>query len=874
MFTLPKSFRPFRGQAAWLLGLCIAIALLPAAALTAMAGGRTAAAITGRTIYVSPSGNDSGPGTEAKPLRTLFAARSLVRRIDGDMKSNITVYLAPGTYRLGRTLQLGPEDSGTNGFDVEWTSVPGGKTMISGAQRVRGWTKTSGPSGIWQAKVPSGLDTRQLYVNGQRATLASGPVPVHLTETATGYRASSAAMARWRNPSDIEFVYTAQLGLMVEPICPIGSIDGSTITMAQPCWNNSNDRANNLVGFGKLGQPSYVEDAFELLKRPGQFYLDRTARRLYYIPRAGQNMTTADVEAPVLQTLIAGAGSASRPIHNITFENLQFSYATWLQPGTPTGFSDMQVGYTITGHDGAATEGLCQTAPHGTCPYGDWTKEPGNLTFRYDRSIDFTSDWFVGLGAAGLNLDDGSQDNVVTGCVFTDISGNGLQIGSVDRPNATGAAQTSGVQVTNNHLYGLPVEYHGGVAILAGYTAHTLISHNQIDHVPYSGISMGWGGWPDKRDKPAVANTSEDNVISDNLIFDFMQTLSDGGAVYTLGITGASMSTGQKVTGNVIYNQLAWGRALQSDDGATYVTYTGNALWDDNYDWGTTHVDYRYHDGRYDATSVTGNYWQQGDPTSSVKGVVITHNTLIPDENAVPAAIRDNAGIQADFRSILAWNPSGENFPDAPYEVTPLYAFGGKAYVTWRPSYVFGAHPVASYTVTACAATGGVAAGGCAHPAGSVTLSAGEFADRGYATIGGLRQNESYSFSVVANSLSGASTPSTPSLPVTVIARKPAVPGAPKSLDVQAGNHLVRLIWYAPSGSRVNPILSYRVTPSGGGGHTVGGLRPLVVSTSGGRVVDVISGLTPGKSYVFSVSAHDPSGSGPAARFAAATPAD
>src|SRR5581483_3550769 len=230
------------------------------------------------------------------------------------MRTDITISLAPGTYRLTSPLALGPQDSGFNGHSVIWSGPAGKPAIVAGSRKIVGWRSMGGSLGIWRAAVPSGSNFRQLYVNGQRASLASGPVPVQLTETSTGYRASSSIMAKWRNPSDIDFVYTAQLGLMVEPICPVGSIHGATIQMAQPCWGNSNERTHNIVGFGILRQPSYVENAYELLRQPGQFYLDRTAHKLYYIPRPGQNMASADVEAPVLQALIAGSGSPSEPI--------------------------------------------------------------------------------------------------------------------------------------------------------------------------------------------------------------------------------------------------------------------------------------------------------------------------------------------------------------------------------------------------------------------------------------------------------------------------------------------------------------------------------------------------------------------------------
>ncbi|MET8243981.1 hypothetical protein ABZV31_05820 [Streptomyces sp. NPDC005202] len=49
---------------------------------------------------------------------------------------------------------------------------------------------------------------------------------------------------------------------------------------------------------------------------------------------------------------------------------------------------------------------------------------------------------------------------------------------------------------------------------------HRARRRSQIDHVGYSAISLGWGGWPDKIGDPA---TSHDNAVRNNLIFDYMQ---------------------------------------------------------------------------------------------------------------------------------------------------------------------------------------------------------------------------------------------------------------------------------------------------------------------------------------------------------------
>ena len=152
----------------------------------------------GIALYVSPSGNDKNPGTKNQPIRTLQHARNLVQRLNQKMSGDITVYLNSGVYRLAEPLVLDPADSGMNGHNVIYTAAGDERPIISGGVEVTGWKRSDAGKNIWSAPAPAGLkNTRQFYVNGVRAQRARGPLPVSVTETKTGYTASSAAMAKW-----------------------------------------------------------------------------------------------------------------------------------------------------------------------------------------------------------------------------------------------------------------------------------------------------------------------------------------------------------------------------------------------------------------------------------------------------------------------------------------------------------------------------------------------------------------------------------------------------------------------------------------------------------------------------------------------------
>jgi hypothetical protein len=642
----------------------------------------TTASITGN-VYVSPNGSDGNPGTAAAPVQTVQRAQALVRGLNTSMSADVTVVLADGFYRMSSPLTLTAADSGTNGHNVIWTADRGARPVLAGSAQITGWSKISSGSAIWVAQAPAGIQTRQLYVNGERAARANGALPNSLTgQNSTGYSGGGSAMAAWRNPSGVspqlEFVYRGGLGAWTEPRCPVASFSGSAVNMAQPCWTNSTARAGsfpdgrayNLVGRSSITeQPTSVENAFQFLSSstPGQWFLDQGDSKLYYVPRPGEAMGSVDVEAPVLEKLVTGGGSSSAPLHNVVFNGLQFSYATWLGPqfhtqGTSDGFSEIQAGYQVTGPNGAAAQGLCHIPPPsytlGTCPFGAWTQTPGNVSLTHDQNIQFTGDAFAHLGAAGLALGDGSQHDVVKGNVVTDVSGNGIELGNVDQPTASGSAQTLGNSVTDNHVFNVPVEFHGGVGIDSGYTASDTVSHNQIDHTPYTAISQGWGGWPDKEQEAPQANFSHDNAISNNLIFDHMSLLNDGGAIYTQGITGTSLANGEHVTGNVIHDQTGSGHVIYTDNGCTFETITGNAVYNNTtaQAWASRHTDYAPGaTTTYDPTDVENNYFQNPAGYTTGGGVTVANNTTITGASGVPAAITANAGIEAAYQGVLSW---------------------------------------------------------------------------------------------------------------------------------------------------------------------------------------------------------------------------
>jgi Right handed beta helix region/Fibronectin type III domain len=538
----------------------------------------------------------------------------------------------------------------------------------------------------------------------------------------------------------------------------------------------------------------------------------------------------------------------------MVFRGLQFSHATWLQPSTGEGLSEIQATYSITGANGYRTQGLCGQYPGGTCPFGAWAKTPGNVSFRYAHGIRLIDGAFAHLGGAGLDLDDGAQDITVSGCTFTDISGTGVHIGDVDKPQATGADVTSHIDVRNNHLYALPVEFHGGVAIFNGYTHHTTIANNQIDHTAYTGISTGWGGWLDKVRKPGQPNLSGSNRIAKNLIFDHMMVLSDGAGIYNNGVAGPSLSGGLRIAGNVIRDQRGPGHGIYLDNGSYGITADGNVLIGNPHDWAGLRKNNNANDGSYSPMDIRGNYWQQGDPDRTVTGATIRGNRITATLSDAPASVVQGAGLEPEHRDILQRRFAAPAAPDPPERVA---AFAGDrfAYVSWLSPVVDGGAEVTSYTVTA--STGR-----------RITVPAADFGRLGYVKVTGLTNGTPTIFTVTANNANGTGPASLASAPVTPNANPVGKPGAPATAVAHPGNGTAAVLFTPPAADGGSPVVAYRIT---GGASTVTLTGRLLIS--GKRNVPVVlTGLTNGKSYVIEVAAVNAAGTGPVTRSTPVTP--
>ncbi|OAS16438.1 Ig-like domain-containing protein [Paenibacillus oryzisoli] len=603
--------------------------------------GQTNVTVVNRSVandlYVSPTGDDTNPGTLLAPFKTIQRAQTAVRGLNANMQGDINIYLREGTYTLSDTLRFNETDSGSNGYFVTYHSYPGEHPMISGGQTVTGWNPFDSEQHIYRAFVGTNFQTRQLYVNGVRAIRArSEGGLINAAKTATGYTSDDTMLANYHRIGDLEMVFNdlwSNSRVKVESVNVSGS--KTQITMKNPGWT-----ASSVRGLSSVTVPVYYENAYELLDQEGEWYFDPSDGYLYYKPRAWEDLATAQVTAPVLEQLVSVIGqSADLPVRNLQFQGLKFMYTTWMRPSTDWGHSDAQNNYL-------RYAGTPDELPDAA------------IEVELANTVNFIGNDFAKLGITGLIMQNGVQNSLIEGNRFYDISGSAISVGqpiSNDRQYYNPADHRMVMKnndILNNLIYDIGIDFKSASAISAGYPLDMDISHNEIYNIPYSGTHIGYG-W-DKNFDPVTKNIK----IQDNMIYDLMgKGVRDGGAIYSLGTNGANPQDKNLVSGNYIRNQMDDSAVLYADQSSAYWRYENNVIdlkeskpWHGSKRWAQAWTNL-IHDLDFVNNYTTEAYYVNIGINNTFEGTKV-----VPDANWPEAAktIIAQAGIQPAYQDLQA----------------------------------------------------------------------------------------------------------------------------------------------------------------------------------------------------------------------------
>ncbi|VGO15367.1 hypothetical protein PDESU_03950 [Pontiella desulfatans] len=522
------------------LGLAVAGLLMLACAATAQL-----------EFHVSPTGSDEADGHRREPFLSLKRAQQAVRDCAG--RQPVTIFLHDGTHRLEQPLVFTPADSGTLDAPVVYKALPGARPVVDGGRGIGGW-KPAG-NGVWTAQLPDPKtvprDFVQLYVNGnlrRRARIPNegflrvagfpdGGREVHYhTDCQRFEYAPGDIDPAWRNLSDVEVIV---YHYWTDSHLPIREVDAESriVTFKHKAGKVFTD------DFLDEGARYLVENVYEGLDAPGEWYLDRESGVLHYIPFPDEDMKTAEVVVPVVPNWAEFRGRPMQRdyVEHVRFEGIGFRHTRWR---LPKGNSNDRQGSSSV---------------------------PAAIRFKGARHCAFTACSVEKTGTWAFEIGNGCSGIALTHNTLAWLGGGGVRIGGGDERSHP-LERTGNNIVSDNHLHHYGETYPSAVGLLVTHSSGNRIAHNHIHHGFYTGISIGWE-WGYQR------SVARDNLVEFNHIHDIGQgLLSDMGAVYTLGV-----SPGTVIRNNLIHNIDAnhyggWG--IYNDEGSSHILVENNVVFD------------------------------------------------------------------------------------------------------------------------------------------------------------------------------------------------------------------------------------------------------------------------------------------------------
>lgn len=445
-------------------------------------------------IYVSPAGDDANPGTAAAPFATLATARDAIRAGGKAGREAITVHLADGFYFLDETLTLTPEDSGSRQFPVVYRAEHEGRAALSGAVRLAGLKFSPQTEGILKAKLPAELLAScafdQLFLGDELLDQArypnrdeSAPVFNGITTLAEVNRRA----AGYRKPETgaIHALHGNRWGSVHYRVTGFA---GGRLKLSGGWQQNRQQRLKT--------DSLMIENIFEELDAPGEWFLDRDSATLYIWPPDGAELLGAVLDeaglyAVNLQELVHFKGSEERPVAHIELRGIQFRHARRVALAGEDQWEGLLRGdWSIVRSGAVLLEGTEHCAVR-DCRFG---RTGGNGVFfsNFNRHSEVTDSRFEGLGESAVCFV-GNYAATRSNPIGYE---NSFRYDAMDlTPGPKGNDYPRYCKMDGCLVFAIGRVGKQTAGALVSMAENITISHNTIYHVPRSGITINDGCW-------------------------------------------------------------------------------------------------------------------------------------------------------------------------------------------------------------------------------------------------------------------------------------------------------------------------------------------------------------------------------------------
>lgn len=618
-------------------------------------------------FYVAPIGNDAWSGTFAEaqdngvdgPFATITRARDAIRAVQArEQIGSVTVFIRGGWYFLAEPLVFTPQDSGTTGSPICYRAYPGEQPILSGGRVITGWREdTLNGVACWTADLPEVWSFTQLFVNGQRCHRPRLPKdgryqflgsPEGEASMDWEHGCSLAAFAPghlrndWRNLDDVEVIvpkawHDSHLFISsIDEVQGLVRFDGAII--------------GGILAADSKPARYWVENVAEACTDPHQFYLDRTARTLSYIPSHFELLDHATIIAPYLTSLVQFVGEPlGERVRHLRLEGLEFRHAEYAYPRGYAG--PPQAAFTL----------------------------PGAITFFGTEDCVLYACTVTQVAQYAIEFRLGCTRNRVVACHLYDLGGGGVKINHDRGYSYTAHMAADPILADSTRGWVLPGDrdqytdlpwqkvtvrdctiHDGGmifpsaIGVWVGDSAGNRILHNHIFRMNYSGVSLGWN-WGF-----ATNSQCRDNVVAYNHIhhLNTNRLLSDMGGIYTLGPQPGTVLRGNHI--HDVFSEVYGNWGLYFDQGSSFILAEANVVY--NCDYGAFHCNIaRDLVARNNVFMAHEGYAVNWSTDAGVRLVLAESNLII----SPPPQVLGWGSFYGHFtgRNNLYWAPGGEVFP-------------------------------------------------------------------------------------------------------------------------------------------------------------------------------------------------------------------
>lgn len=418
------------------------------------------------------------------------------------------IVLTKGRYELSAPILIDERLSGTPDVPLTISAASEG-VVLSGAKHLStsGWHPAG--NGVWRARVARGLTFQRLWLGDRLLVRARYPNFDPAARILGGVAADATAperVRRWRNPSGavLHAIDSRRWGGLHVPI--LGKNPDGTLRFGPSTGNN------------RAGSPSeterYVENVFEELDAPDEWFYDAAGGWLYFKTSDGSRPPESGFRASAIESLVRIEGKSS-PVHDVRIIGLSLrdTEPTFLKATEPLLRSDWKFDRM-----GAV---LIEKAARVEIADSNFTNLGGNAIVVSGRAhaVRVHRNLISGIGGTAIAFV--GRPAAVRSPLFNyDLS---QPLEAIDRtPGPKSDDYPSDSEAVDNLIHDIGVIDKQAAGVQLAMSARIRVDHNTIYRVPRAGINVNDGTWGG-------------HVITNNDVFDTVLETGDHGAFNSWG---------------------------------------------------------------------------------------------------------------------------------------------------------------------------------------------------------------------------------------------------------------------------------------------------------------------------------------------------